>query len=254
MSAVAVEWFDAFDGFDAFGVSSPVAGAADDARTVELLAEVEPGVLAMNLLRGLDVERLDELQRIEVAAAWERQQAWVAAQAQLALAALVSDLPRLPVAEQIKAHEFRKDMIAACLRWSPIAAGNKLAVAERLVSALPLTLAALEGGQISFRHAFVLADAVLDLLPDEVAAVEARVIEKAGGQTVAQFTRSVRRAVLSAAPQLATARHEQAVAGRHVRLVAGVDGMADVIAHLPARACQVFRVRSATVSLCRVGC
>jgi hypothetical protein len=95
-------------------------------------------------------------------------------------------------------------------------------------------MASLEAGSISFRHAFVLADAVLELQPDEVAFVEARVIEKAAQQTVAQFTRAVRRAVLAAAPQLAAARHDQAVAGRQVRLLPGVDGMADLIAHLPA--------------------
>ena len=115
-----------------------------------------------------------------------------------------------------------------------MAAGNKLAVAERLAGDLPLTMASLEAGSISFRHAFVLADAVLELQPDEVAFVEARVIEKAAQQTVAQFTRAVRRAVLAAAPQLAAARHDQAVAGRGVRLLPGVDGMADLIAHLPA--------------------
>jgi hypothetical protein len=115
-----------------------------------------------------------------------------------------------------------------------MAAGNKLAVAERLTTELPLTMASLEAGQISFRHALVLADAVLDLQPDEVAAVEARVIEKASEQTVAQFTRSVRRAVLAAAPELAAARHEKAAAERHVRLMPGLDGMADLIAHLPA--------------------
>ena len=185
MSALPVEYVDDFDGF---AVGSAVVGGVDDARVVALLGEVEPGVLAMTLLRGLELERLDELQRIEVAAAWERQQAWVAAQAQLALAAVTADLPGMAVAEQVKAREFRTDLIAACLRWSPVAAGNKLAVAERLAGDLPLTMASLEAGSISFRHAFVLADAVLGLQPDEVAFVEARVIEKAAQQTVAQFT------------------------------------------------------------------
>jgi hypothetical protein len=100
MSALPVEYVDDFDGF---AVGSAVVGGVDDARVVALLGEVEPGVLAMTLLRGLELERLDELQRIEVAAAWERQQAWVAAQAQLALAAVTADLPGMAVAEQVKA-------------------------------------------------------------------------------------------------------------------------------------------------------
>ena len=137
MSALPVEYVDDFDGF---AVGSAVVGGVDDARVVALLGEVEPGVLAMTLLRGLELERLDELQRIEVAAAWERQQAWVAAQARLALAAVTADLPVMAVAEQVKAREFRTDLIAACLAWSPVAAGNKLAVAERLAGDLPLTM------------------------------------------------------------------------------------------------------------------
>jgi len=100
MSALPVEYVDDFDGF---AVGSAVVGGVDDARVVALLGEVEPGVLAITLLRGLELERLDELQRIEVAAAWERQQAWVAAQAQLALAAVTADLSGMAVAEQVKA-------------------------------------------------------------------------------------------------------------------------------------------------------
>ena len=103
MSALPVEYVDDFDDFDGFAVGSAVVGGVDDARVVALLGEVEPGVLAMTLLRGLELERLDELQRIEVAAAWERQQAWVAAQAQLALAAVTADLSGMAVAEQVKA-------------------------------------------------------------------------------------------------------------------------------------------------------
>jgi len=231
MSALPVEYVDDFDGF---AVGSAVVGGVDDARVVALLGEVEPGVLAMTLLRGLELERLDELQRIEAAAAWERQQAWVAAQAQLALAAVTADLSGMAVAEQVKARRSsaRTDRGVFAL----VAGGGGEQVGGRRAAGRGSAVddASLEAGSISFRHAFVLADAVLELQPDEVAFVEARVIEKAAQQTVAQFTRAVRRAVLAAAPQLAAARHDQAVAGRQVRLLPGVDGMADLIAHLPA--------------------
>ena len=96
--------------------------------------EIEPGPLAMMLLAGIEVSALDEGARIDVAAAWERQQSWVA---------------------------------------------NRLEVADRLVRHLPLVFGLLTAGDISFRHAWVLADAVAELLPAEMMAVEAKVVERA---------------------------------------------------------------------------
>lgn len=207
---------------------------ADDARVVELLGDFEPGPLAMMMLTSLDVSGLDETARVDVAAAWERQQAWVAAQAQAALAAVMADVPELAPSQQVSAQEWRTELVAASLRWSPRAAGTKLALAERLVREMPATYGLLNAGVISFRHAAVLAEAVEGLLPDEVAAVEARVLEKAAEQTVAQFTRTARRAALAIAPELAAVRHDEAVRARGVRRIAGVDGMAELVATLPA--------------------
>lgn len=210
-----------------------VADAADDSRVVELLADLEPGPLAMMLLQGIDQAALDDMSRIAVAAAWERQPAWVAAQTQVALAGVVAEVSTT-LTEVVEQQEWRAELVAASLRWSPRSAGNRLAMADRLVSELPSTYAMLESGVISFRHAYVLTDAVGGLLPDEVAAVEAQVLERVPAQTVAQFTLSVRRAVIAVAPQVAEARYASAVRERGVRRVAYPDGMAAVIAVLPA--------------------
>ena len=114
-----------------------------------------------------------------------------------------------------------------------MSAANRLEVADRLVRHLPLVFGLLTAGDISFRHAWVLADAVAELLPAEMMAVEAKVVERAPSQTVAQFRRSVRRAVIEAAPEFAAAQHAKAVRARGVRRVAYPDGMAAVVIDLP---------------------
>ena len=64
--------------------------------------------------------------------------------------------------------------------------------------------------------------------------METTVLPKAAGQTLAELTRAVRRAVLAADPAAAEVRHERARAGRWLRLTPAEDGMADLFAHLPA--------------------
>jgi hypothetical protein len=70
--------------FEVFGQPGPVM--PDDVETVGLLAGLEPGPAAMMILGGVDTSELDPAGRVEVAAGWQRQLAWVSAQAQFALA------------------------------------------------------------------------------------------------------------------------------------------------------------------------
>ena len=204
------------------------------AHTVALLEEVEPGPLAMGLLLGLRGVTLDVEARVAVAAAWQRQAAWVAAQGARALAGVNSDANAHPAAEVVAAWEWRQELVAAALRWSPAVAGNRMEGARRLCEDLPEVLGLLEAGEVSERHARVVVDAVVGLDPAEVVAVQAAVVERAAGLTVPQLRRAARRAVLAAAPELAATRCEQAAAQRQV-LVRGVeDGMAELVATLPA--------------------
>jgi hypothetical protein len=64
------------------------------------------------------------------------------------------------------------------------------------------------------------------------------VLPKASTQTVAEFRRTVRRAVLSLDPRRAQEQHEDAVARRRVQIFAGEDGMATVWAFLRADQAQ----------------
>ena len=208
------------------------------AHTVCLLGEVEPGPLAMTLLLGLRGVSLDDEARVAVVAAWERQAAWVAAQGARALAAVNEDAGAHSSAERMAAWEWRQELVAAGLRWSPLTAGNRMEDARRLVEDLPQVLGLLDAGDISGRHAQVVLDAVVGLEPAEAAFVEAAVVGKAADLTVPQLRRAARRAAIAAAPQLAAVRHEKAVAERHVVVRAVEDGMAELVATVPAADAQ----------------
>jgi hypothetical protein len=67
----------------------------------------------MSLLLGLRGVGLDVEARIVVAAAWQRQAAWVAAQGARALAGVNDDAGRPPDAERVKGWEWRQEMVAA---------------------------------------------------------------------------------------------------------------------------------------------
>ncbi len=206
---------------------------ADDARLVEMLHDVEPGPLLVMMLRSINLSALDPDARIDVVAAWERHQAWAAAQAQVALASLVQDVATTSSYAADEA-EWRAQLVAAELRWSPGGASHKLDVAARLVNDLPATQELLAQGAISLRHATALAEAVEELSADEAAAVEAAVLDAATKQTVAQFIRTAKAAALAAAPELAAENYANAAQERAVRRYPRPNGMAAIFATMPA--------------------
>ncbi len=71
--------------------------------------------------------------------------------------------------------------IAAVLRIAPATAATQVHRAEMLTTTLRKTLAALRAGDITARHAELLASAVLHLDPDIARAVEERVLDQACG-------------------------------------------------------------------------
>jgi hypothetical protein len=130
----------------------------------------------------------------------------------------------------------------------------RLAQAETLVTELPRTLAAVADGSISADHAYVLAEAVWRLpasRPELPAALEAAVLPPvlaAPCVTVPQLKRRVRRAVLALDPSTAERRHQRAVADRRVEYHPGEDGMAALVALLPATEAQLVYDRLTTAT------
>ena len=204
----------------------------------EVLASLQPGPAAIGYLHSLNVAELDAEARVAVLQAWEAQAAWLAAESQPVLAAVAGPAPT----------EFNDDdwgtfEVAAALRLSSRTAQDRVHVARTLTTTLGATLSALRAGAITTRHAAVLVEECLGLPAAVMSAVEARVLPKAAGQTLGQFGRAVRKAIMAVTPVHAELAREQAVAGRRVWLAPEPDGMATLGALLPAeQATAIYRL------------
>lgn len=219
--------------------SAPVAGAG----RLAVLADAPPGPDVMQALVAYDPIRLDADDRVSLLVAWERQAAWVHAQQQAALAA---------VAGTGGGDDWGREEVAAALRLSTATAQRRIDVARELSGRLAATRSALARGTATYWHTAALAEGVRDLSDRAASAVEARVLPKIGEQTLAEFRRSVRRAVLAVQPMTAEEAHERAAADRSVSRYPEPDGMALIVARL--RACDAQTVLASLDALsCRVG-
>lgn len=199
-----------------------------------------PGGASAELLAGLDPARLSDDGRLEVLAGLEKVASWVAAAQARVLAALGGPPTPAPLAA-VMDDDFVRELVAAHMSWSGATAGGRLVVARALVERLPGTLAALEEGRIDARTASMIVDVAAGRDPAVAAGVEAAVLAKADGRTVAELRRVARRAVIAADPGGALVRHERAVAGRRVEVWPAADGMAEIRAVLSAQgAATVF--------------
>src|SRR5439155_16239095 len=133
----------------------------------------------------------------------ERQQAWLSGLQQRLLAAMADHAHAAATSadrvERLDADWVRED-VACALRLSAVTAQARLDVAHELARRLPGTLRLLESGQISYAQARALAEAVASLDAGTAGKVEERVLARAGQQSLAQFRRSVVRAVAAVDP------------------------------------------------------
>jgi hypothetical protein len=128
--------------------------------------------------------------------------------------------------------EWAVDEVMVAFGLSSVAASQLLAESVGLVEQLPATLAALQAGVIGWNHARMLTEVLSPLQPAARAEVEARLLARAGGQTVPQLRMAARRAVLRADATAAARRLAAAIRARAVRLYPGADGMGSLAATL----------------------
>jgi hypothetical protein len=137
--------------------------------------------------------------------------------------------------------EWAVDEVMVALGVSSAAATGLLADSVILAERLPATLAALEAGVIGWLHARAMVEIVGPVKDEARAEVEARLLARADGKTVAWLRHAARRAVLRADAAAATQRLARAIRDRGVRLFPGQDGMgslAAVMAMPVAQACR----------------
>ena len=201
---------------------------------VAAAAAAAPGAVVTAALAAVDLARLDAAGQVDVLAGIERQIGWLQGLQQRVLADIDTQTPSGGRPGQQKDRNLARETVGCALRLAGLTAEARLAVASALRDRLPDTLAMLEAGEITYWHARALAEAVAVLDETAAAVVEARVLPRAGRQSVGEFRASVRRAVLAADPASAEQRHHRALGARCVRHTPAEDGMATLWALLPA--------------------
>ncbi len=180
----------------------------------------------MHAAQFAKLSSLSDIGRVDLLVVLRRQAGFDAARQIELLAAISRDDP--------SNEKWSVQEIAAVLRIAPATAATHVHRAEILTTTLQATLAALRAGDITARHAELLASAVMGLDPDIARAVEERVLDRGAEQTVSQFRASVTRAVLLLDPKGEQERHADAVEQRRVVCTPDLHGMAQLWAYLPA--------------------
>ena len=202
--------------------------------TAEFVASMRPGADATVALSVLDPVALTHSGRVDALVGVRRAQAWLASLEHGLLAAMAGEVVTRGDERDPSGLCWLAEEVACALRLAPATADDRIRVATELTRRLPATLTALAGGEITGMHAVVLAESVAGLDDEQVAAVQGRVLPRAGGQAVGEFRRAVRRAVLRVDARREEQRHSAAVAERRVVVSARDDGMAELWALLPA--------------------
>jgi hypothetical protein len=213
-----------------------------DVEVAELL-RATPGYKVLGELIQINPRTLGEAGKLDYLAALDRQESWICALKQEALVAIAGE-----VADEdggifgVVDDEERED-IATALRLSPTTAQSRIDVARVLVSHLPNTISALASGEISTAHANVIAKetatAIRNGLSEEgVFRVEQAALAYAEFHTPGQVATKVKTTIAKFSPEEFEEIVDRARDSRRVSCYPEADGMATVVAILPAEDAQ----------------
>ncbi|WP_242435583.1 HNH endonuclease signature motif containing protein [Microbacterium sp. AISO3] len=155
----------------------------------------------------------------------------------LAAAGALAEKQATGASEKIKAREMALRGIAAELAGVFVATDRTLQrridEARDLEENYPVTMGAWEAGRIVRGHVRVIQEVGCLVPAEERAEFERVAIERCEGETPNRVRDALRMIAERMHPRTFTERHEEAVAGRCVRVQATSDGMSDLIATLP---------------------
>jgi hypothetical protein len=213
-----------------------------DSRATELLNSV-PGIETLTALVAIDPEDLSRGARVDYLSAVERQTGWLQALIQRAIVAVAGSEPSQADGIYEGIDDAEREDISAALRMSGNSAQYKIDIARSLINTLPNTCSALATGEISPAHANVIARetaaAIREGLPVEaIARIEESAIAHAEFHTPAQVGNKVRTMLAQVAPKEFEEIVVRARETRKVSMYRESDGMATVVAILPAEDAQ----------------
>jgi hypothetical protein len=213
-----------------------------DSRASELLNSV-PGIETLAALVAIDPEDLSRGARVDYLSAVERQTGWLQALIQRAIVAVAGSEPSQADGIYEGVDDAEREDISAALRMSGNSAQYKIDIARSLINTLPNTCSALATGEISPAHANVIARetaaAIREGLPAEaIERIEESAIAHAEFHTPAQVGNKVRTMLAQIAPKEFEEIVVRARETRKVSMYRESDGMATVVAILPAEDAQ----------------
>jgi len=202
-----------------------------------------PGIKTLTGLVAIDPADLTPSSRIDYLSALERQNAWLQALMQRAIIAVAGINPSNPEKPWDGVDESEREDIAAALRLSGGTAQMRIDVARTLVNHLPNTCSALAMGEISASHATVIAKETATAIRDGMSEfaiyqIEERALAHAEFHTPAQVANKVRTTIAQLAPEEFELVVDRARETRRVSCYNEADGMATVVAILPAQDAQ----------------
>ena len=202
-----------------------------------------PGIKTLTGLVAIDPADLTPSSRIDYLSALERQNAWLQALMQRAIIAVAGINPSNPEKPWDGVDESEREDIAAALRLSGGTAQMRIDVARTLVNHLPNTCSALAMGEISASHATVIAKETATAIRDGMSEfaiyqIEESALAHAEFHTPAQVANKVRTTIAQLAPEEFELVVDRARETRRVSCYNEADGMATVVAILPAQDAQ----------------
>jgi hypothetical protein len=181
--------------------------------------------------------------RIDYLSALDRQESWICALKQEALVAIAGEFADEDGGIFGCVDDEEREDVATALRLSPTTAQNRIDVARVLVGHLPNTISALSTGEISVAHATVIARETATaikngLSPESVFRVEQTALAHAEFHTPGQVASKVKTTIAKLAPEDFEEIVDRARDSRRVTFYPEADGMATVVAILPAEDAQ----------------
>ena len=217
---------------------------SDLSDVVQTLLAAIPGITTLADLVGIDPHKLSPASRIDYLSALERQTAWLQALMQRAIVAVAGR--ESSVSDKIwdGVDEAEREDISTALRLSPNTAQMRIDVARTLVNHLPNTCSALAMGEISTAHATVIAKETAAAIRDGLSEyaiyqVEEKALSFAEFHTPGQVANKVRTTIAQLAPAEFEEVVDRARETRRVSCYNDADGMATVVAILPAQDAQI---------------
>jgi hypothetical protein len=213
-----------------------------DVEVAELLRAV-PGYKTLGELIQINPRSLGESGKLDYLAALDRQESWICALKQEALVAIAGEVADEDGGIFGAVDDEEREDIATALRLSPTTAQSRIDVARVLVSHLPNTISALASGEISTAHANVIAKetatAIRNGLSEEgIFRVEQAALAYAEFHTPGQVATKVKTTIAKFSPEEFEEIVDRARDSRRVSCYPEADGMATVVAILPAEDAQ----------------